>query len=138
QNQCSSSFNRKSVEPNSTTNGLTGPAATTHSTIQGGCDDNLRVANQSGSLNRLMLDDVTTGPNDVSNGNDGVLIEGESAAVLNVTVQNSAMSGARGTLFAFILNGNNTADLVFQNNTMSNPVAYSGNAGSNNLTLISG
>ncbi|NTU76939.1 MAG: T9SS type A sorting domain-containing protein, partial [Alphaproteobacteria bacterium] len=40
---------------------------------------------------------------------------------INATIKNCTLSGARGSLCAFILNGNNTADFVFQDNVLSNP-----------------
>jgi hypothetical protein len=132
------SFGANTGEPGGAANGLTGSATVSNCSISGGYEDNFRVANQSGSLNRLTLTSTTIGPNSSTTGNDGVLVEGESAAALNVTVLNSTLYGARGTLFALILNGNNTADLVFQNNTLSNPAPYNLNAGSNGLSLISG
>jgi hypothetical protein len=132
------SFGANTGEPGGPANGLTGSSTISNCTMSGGYEDNLRVTNQSGSLNRLTLTNTTIGPNSSTTGNDGVLIEGESAAALSVTIQGCTLYGARGSLFAFILNGNNTADLVFQGNTLSNPAPYNANAGSNGLSLISG
>ncbi|NOT53275.1 MAG: hypothetical protein HOP18_01590, partial [Deltaproteobacteria bacterium] len=115
---------------------LTGAASLSNCTISRGFADNFRLVNSSGTLNRLVFDTVTMGANSNS-GNDSILIEGTSNATLNVTVQNSTFTGAAGDLFNYILNGNNTGDLVFTGNTLSNnhPVIATGGGG---VTVVSG
>ncbi|MEO7254600.1 MAG: Ig-like domain-containing protein [Casimicrobium sp.] len=138
ENEGSISFGANSGEPGGPANGLTGVASISNSSISGAYEDNVRITNQSGSLNRLTMNNTTIGPNSVTTGNQGVLIEGAGPATINVTVTNSTFSGARGTLMYMALNGTNTADLVFTGNGLSNPAAYAANSGSNGLTLVSG
>ena len=122
------SFGANTGEPGGPLNGLTGSATISNCTISGGLLENVRVVNQSGSLNRLTLSsDTISGA-----GGNGVLIQGESNALMNVTVQNSAITTAGLDRFRFLLNGNNTADLVFQGNTLS------GSCGVGSLSLVSG
>jgi Bacterial Ig domain/Cadherin-like domain len=137
QNEGSVSFGANTGEPGGPANGLTGSASVTSCNISGAFEDNFRVANQSGSLNRITFDATTIGANSTTDGNDGLLIEGESSATINVTVQNSFFTSARADLFNLILNGNNTSDLIFTGNTLTNnhPAIATGGGG---VTIVSG
>jgi hypothetical protein len=100
---------------------LTGSAAVSTSYVGGGLEDNFRVFNSSGSLNRLTLSGVTVGDNNATLGNDGVSLESSgSATVFNATVQNSTFTGAEGDLLAFQHNASGTGDLVLNANAFSN------------------
>ena len=127
-------------------NDLTGSATVSNSNISGGIEDNFRIRNFTAgtSLNRITFSNDTFGPNHGSAGNcaaatgdDGLKLEGQSNAVINVTVQNSFFTSARGDLFNYILNGTNTGDLVFTGNTLSNshPCIATGGGG---VTIVSG
>ncbi|MBL1264479.1 tandem-95 repeat protein [Methylomicrobium sp. RS1] len=101
--------------------GLTGSATISNSNISGGFEDNFKVVNTSGTLDRLTFTSTTIGANSTTDGNDGIGIESQGAGtVLNVTVQNSTFTSARGDLFQLNVIGNSTADLVFTGNTLSN------------------
>ena len=117
--------------------GLTGSATVSNCNISGGIEDNFKLLNSSGTLNRLTFTNTTIGPNNAVSGNDGINIEGTGSATINVTVQNSSFTSARGDLFNFVLNGNNTSDLVFTGNTLSNnhPAIATGGGG---VTIVSG
>ena len=117
---------------------LTGSATVTSSYVGGGYEDNFRVLNSSGSLNRLTLTSVTVGDNNATEGNDGVSLESSgSASLFNVTVQNSTFTGAEGDLLQFNHNASGTGDLVLTSNAFSNnhPGIATGGGG---LSLFSG
>jgi hypothetical protein len=107
---------------------LTGSASFTNSSISGGLEDNVRVVNTSGTLNRITFDTVTIGANhngaaldgSLDLGNDGIILEAQGTAVINATVQNSFFTSARGDLFQFANNGTAGNDLVFTGNALSN------------------
>ncbi|HEX7243467.1 MAG TPA: hypothetical protein VF263_24495, partial [Longimicrobiaceae bacterium] len=125
-------FNEGSV---SFTN-LTGSASITGSNISGGRLDNVRVINTAGTLDRITFSSDTIGAN--SNlGAHGVLLNPQGSSVMRVTVQNSLFTAARDQLFMMNLTGSPTADLVFDNNDLSNNHAniVSGGGG---MTLTSG
>ena len=99
---------------------LTGSASITNSGISGGFEDNFKLINSSGSLNRLTFDNVTIGSNSLTDGNDGITLESAGTAVINATVNNSTFTASRGDLFQLNHIGNGTGDLVLTNNTFSN------------------
>ena len=107
---------------------LTGSASISNTRISGGYEDNLRVVNTTGTLNRLTIDAVDIGSNHVGAspdgsqdaGNDGIFLEALGSAVLNATVSNSDFTAARGDLFQFANNGTAANDLVFTGNALSN------------------
>ncbi|MEO5914482.1 MAG: Ig-like domain-containing protein [Luteolibacter sp.] len=107
---------------------LTGAATISNSSISGGFSDNFRVVNTTGTLNRLTFDAVTIGANSngvavdgsQDQGNDGITIEPQSGAIINVTVQNSIFTSARGDLFQLNNIGTAASDLIFTGNTLSN------------------
>ncbi|HEY0408336.1 MAG TPA: Ig-like domain-containing protein [Pyrinomonadaceae bacterium] len=117
--------------------GLTGSASITATSIQGGIEDNLRVINSAGSLNRITFDNFTLGANDSTFGDNGVLLQARNSAVINATVQNSFFNSARGDIFQIDLTNNAQSDLVFQNNTVNNqhPTIVTGGGG---VTLSGG
>ncbi|MBL8061494.1 MAG: hypothetical protein JNK32_00625, partial [Anaerolineales bacterium] len=110
---------------------LTGSASVTNSSISGGLVDNFNVVNTSGTLNRITFDTVTIGANSVSSGSDGILIEGQNAAVVNTTVQNSFFTSTRGDHFQLNLIGTASSNLIFTGNNISNshPAVVSGGGG---------
>ena len=98
---------------------LTGSASITNSVVQGGSEDNVKVRNTGGSLNRLTFDNVTIGANSTGVGNDGISLE-STAGTFNVTVNNSRFTSAAGDLFQLNTVGTAQSDLVFTNNTLTN------------------
>ncbi|MDB4950224.1 MAG: outer rane adhesin like protein [Gemmatimonadetes bacterium] len=99
--------------------GLTGAAAVVGSSVSGGLVDNLRVANGSGVLDRLVVTGSVFGPNDAVSGRDGVRLEASGSARLNATVQGSAFNGARANLLTLDLRNGGLSDVVLQGNTFN-------------------
>ncbi|MBJ7358040.1 Ig-like domain-containing protein [Nocardioides sp.] len=99
---------------------LAGSASVSNTHIQGGLEDNFRVSQTSGTLNRLTFDTVTIGANSTALGNDGISIEGLGTSTMNVTVQGSALTSARGDLFQMTADGSGGGDLDFTGNALSN------------------
>jgi hypothetical protein len=100
--------------------GLTGAATIASSSISGGLEDNFKLVNTAGTLDRLTFSNVTIGANSAAEGNDGIGIEAAGSAVVNVTVENSSFTSARGDLFQLSVPGSGGSDLVFTGNTLSN------------------
>ncbi|MGH3087171.1 MAG: beta strand repeat-containing protein, partial [Rubrobacteraceae bacterium] len=99
--------------------GLTGSASFTNTSVSGGVEDNFRVLNGSGTLDRIVFDNVNVGANGAF-GNHGITLTSSNSAVMKATVRNSTFTGARGSLFHMDAKNTSTADLVFTNNTLSN------------------
>ena len=117
--------------------GLTGSALIKNTSISGGFTDNFRVANTSGTLDRITFDTVTIGANDAGNGNAGVLLEPMGSSTMNVTVTNSNLTASRADLFH--LNLANATDLVpVANNTLSNSMGASIATGGGGVTIGGG
>ncbi len=117
---------------------LTGSASVTNTYVGGGFEDNFRVVNTSGSLNRITFTSDTIGDNSAAGGNDGILLESSSTAgQLAGTVQSSTFTGAGGDLLQFDHNGSGTGDLVLTGNAFANnhPGIATGGGG---LTLTNG
>jgi uncharacterized repeat protein (TIGR01451 family) len=115
---------------------LTGTASIESSVIAGGQTNNLRVGNNTGSLNRLTVNNSTIGDPDgaggqrglgtiVQGGNSDILIEGRHGiSAMNVTLSNDTLNYGVGDVVR-ILNNDNTApvgsmDVVARNNSMVN------------------
>jgi hypothetical protein len=110
---------------------LTGSASISNTSISGGFSNNVKLVNTTGTLDRLTFSSVTIGANSTTDGNDGIGIEGQGAAVVKVTVQNSTFTSARGDLFQMNHIGTGTADLIFSGNALSNnhPAIATGGGG---------
>lgn len=126
--------------------GLIGEASVRNVLISGGYEDNFRVRNSSGSLDRIIFDTVTIGANNTSAGNDGIALDASGSATINATVQNSTFTSTRADFFQLNVVGSASSDLIFHDNTLSNsqtPVTGGGgitigvgdNTGSANLTF---
>lgn len=111
--------------------GLLGAATISGCTISGGLEDNVRVANDSGTLNRLMVQNTTIGANGNVLGDDGMLVEASSSAVLNVTITNCVFTSARGDLLQCNALNNAAMNWVIVRNAFSNshPGIVSGGGG---------
>jgi len=111
--------------------GLTGTASVAGTSVSGGVEDNFRVTNGSGVLNRITFSNTTFGANATATGRDGLSLVASGGAVLNATVQNSAFTSSRADQFHLALSGGAVSDLVFQSNTVSNahPAILSGAGG---------
>lgn len=119
---------------NNTENGLNGVATVTSSNISGGKEDNFRIYNISGTLNRITVTGSTFGQNQ-SGATDSVgFVATNSGTVLNATLTNNTFTGAPDDLFEFVGQASTTMDLIFQNNALSNN--HAGNvAGSGGMTV---
>jgi CSLREA domain-containing protein len=101
---------------------LTTSASITNTTIAGGVSNNFSLINTAGSLNRIVFDTCTFGAMDSGNvnGNDSLFVQGRNTATVNVTVQNTTMTSARGDIFQVDLTDTATADVLFKHNTVNN------------------
>jgi hypothetical protein len=109
---------------------LTGSASVSNSTFAGAFSDNIRVANTSGSLNRLTLTNVTLNGNSTTTGNTAVNLTANNGTTLNVTVTGSHFNSTRSQHFQLSMNGTVTSDVVFTGNTIANvQTALSGGGG---------
>jgi Bacterial Ig domain/Concanavalin A-like lectin/glucanases superfamily len=110
---------------------LTGSATISNCHISGGVENNFTVVNTGGVLNRITFSNTTFGANSTATGDDGLLIEGQSNAVVQATVTGSTFTSARGDHFQLRLLGSAFSDLVFTGNTLSNshPAVVSGGGG---------
>ncbi len=110
---------------------LTGSASVTNCNISGAVENNFTVVNTSGTLNRITFTSTTFGANSTATGDDGLLIEGQNAAVVNATVQSGTFTSTRGDHFQLNLIGTASSDLVFTGNTITNahPAVVSGGGG---------
>ncbi|HEX8830052.1 MAG TPA: hypothetical protein VF705_02745, partial [Longimicrobium sp.] len=116
---------------------LTGTASVTSSSFSGGVEDNFKVFNTAGTLNRITFTTVNFGANSTSLGNDALLLQGRGSSVLNATITGSTFTAARGDLFQFLVEQQAQGDLVFSDNTLSNnhPNIAAGGGG---VTVTSG
>jgi VCBS repeat-containing protein len=100
---------------------LTGSASVARTAVSGGYEDNVRVNNSSGSLNRITFDAVAMGLTGTANGNDSLSLQSQATAgQLHATVQNSTFTGTPGDLVDYEHNGSGTGDLVLTGNAFSN------------------
>ncbi len=113
------------------TNNVRGAAGSSGIPISGGFEDNFRLVNNTGSLNRLTFSNVTIGTNSITDGNDGITLEAAGSAIVNVTVQDSTFTAARGDLFQYNHIGTGSGDLVIQYEVDSSPA--NSNYGANGL-----
>src|SRR5207247_348991 len=110
---------------------LLGSASVTGGTISGSIEDNFRVVNSSGTLNRITVNGATFGPNDTLTGGDSLFIQAAGTSTVNVTVQNSFFTAAREDLIQTDVIGTGHLDLIFTGNALSNnhPNIVSGGGG---------
>ena len=114
---------------------LVGSATITDSVIMQGFENDLRLRNDSGNLNRLTVSGSRFGSSSTSH-NDSIQIEGNANSILNATVQNSTFTGARGDQFQAVIQDNATGDIQFTGNTITN--AHTGSVGGGVLVAAAG
>jgi hypothetical protein len=135
-NGTNDSFNEDSIA----FDGLTGSASINNSSISGGWEDNLRVSNTTGTLNRLTVDTVNFGSNSATFGNAAINfgLTTNTTGTNNLTVNNCTFTGSRSHFFQFLLNGSGTqtGDLVLTGNTFTQSMAAI--AGAGNIFVSSG
>ena len=120
---------------------LTGSASITNSEIRQGVEDNLRVVNTSGSLDRMTVTGSTFS-SDSGLGNDNIYFNATDNATLNATIDNNDFTSVRGDHIQATVQGTNgKGDIQFINNRVSNshPTDLGGgivlaSAGSGDLT----
>ena len=92
------------------------------------------VENNTGTLNRLTIDNSTIGGR-TDNGtgmNDGINFQADTGSTaMNLTVTNTALTTARAALIAVTNQPSTNVDVVFDNNTLTNnhPLTVSGGPG---------
>ncbi len=128
---------------------LTGNAIFEGSQIEGGLEDNIVITNTSGTLNMFVRDTASDqmiiGLNSFASGNDGILIETQSNAVLNLDVRDTEFLGARGDMLQVNALGTSTVDIVLIDNSFNNThgniisggggITISGGSASSNPTV---
>lgn len=111
---------------------LTASATISGTHVSGGLEDNLRVANATGSLDRLVLDDVVLAASATRPANDAVSLESSATAgALKATITDSSFQSAAGDLLQVIHSGSGAGDLVMSGNAFSNahPAIATGGGG---------
>jgi hypothetical protein len=112
---------------------LTGTASISNSNISGAVEDTFAVINTTGTLNRITFTSTTFGANSTPTGDNGLLLEARSSAVLNATVQNSFFTSSRGDLVQATITSGATGsmDVVFSGNALSDnhPAIVAGGGG---------
>ncbi|HLL76207.1 MAG TPA: Ig-like domain-containing protein, partial [Pyrinomonadaceae bacterium] len=98
--------------------GLTGSSAITNSDIRQGFFDNLRIFNNSGTMN-LTVTGTTFRDNDAGVGNDNVSIEVNNSATGIVSITGSTFAAAKGDHFNVTLGNNAVSHITFTGNTLS-------------------
>ncbi len=109
---------------------LLGTATFNFVNISGGFEDNIVVTNDTGTLNMTVMSSII-GLNSTTAGNDGILVESQGSATLNLTVSESTFTGARGDMVQCNATGNSTMDCTLRDNDFSNthPNIVSGGGG---------
>ncbi|MFL6197052.1 MAG: hypothetical protein ACJ75H_22895, partial [Thermoanaerobaculia bacterium] len=117
---------------------LTGSASLTNVNISGGWEDNLRLSNTTGTLNRLTLTSCNIGANSASFGNSALNLLASGSAVLKVTAMGCTFTGSRSHHVQFLLNGSGTpnGDLVLTSNSFTQSMLAV--AGAGNIFVSSG
>ncbi|MGB0101955.1 MAG: Ig-like domain-containing protein, partial [Nocardioides sp.] len=110
---------------------LTGSAAITSTYVSGGLEDNVRVTNSNGSLDRITFDQVTFGTSGNRPANDALLLSSTGAAALRATIGSSTFTSAAGDLLQFSHHGSGPGDLVMNASSFSNahPAIATGGGG---------
>jgi hypothetical protein len=101
--------------------GLTGSAAVTGATVSGSAEDNMRVSNDSGTLNALTVTGGTFATNSTTTGNDGIQLESTGTGSLTATIQNATFTNNRGDHVQVVTDGSTTAtqNVTIANNDMN-------------------
>jgi hypothetical protein len=99
---------------------LFGSAVITSSSISGGFEDNIKIENNLGELNRLTVSNSTIGLNSTASGNDGILIESQAGAIANISVLNNSFLGSRGDMVQCNAIDLSIMDCVIRDNTFNN------------------
>ncbi len=127
---------------------LTGTVLFEGSTIKGGLEDNIAIINTSGTLNMTVQDSganpMIIGLNSNLLGNDGILVETQSNAILDLDVIGVEFLGARGDMVETNALGTSNQDVTIQDNTFSNGhgnslgggITLTGGSAASNITVV--
>ena len=121
---------------------LLGTATFNTSSISGAFEDNINVLNTNGTLN-MNVSGSTIGLNHVNFGNDGILVESQNNAILNLNVTGSNFLGARGDMIQCNALGTSNMDCIIRDNTFNNThtnslgggITISGGSATSNINL---
>src|SRR5690606_24098568 len=75
--------------------GLTGMALVRSSSLTGGLEDIIRIENNSGNLDSLIVESSFIGLNSTNFGNDGILVQTLNNAIVKMRVSDTEFAGAR-------------------------------------------
>ncbi len=100
--------------------GLSGTASLSSTTVSGSAENNVSVANTSGSLT-MTVTNSTFSNTSATIGNDGILVQANGTASISVTVTGSTFTNNRGDHFQFATNiaASGTNNVVFTGNTLT-------------------
>jgi len=117
---------------------LTGNASLTNVSISGGWEDNFRLNNTIGTLDRLTFSNCNIGANSASFGNTALNLIASGNAIVKVTVNSCTFTGSRSHFVQFLLNGNSTpnGEFIFTNNSITQSMMSVSGAG--NVFVSSG
>ncbi|HWN98255.1 MAG TPA: Ig-like domain-containing protein, partial [Blastocatellia bacterium] len=103
--------------------GLNGSASISNCNISGGFEYVIKILNNSGTLDRLLVNSTTIGGNHdaaAGNGGDAFQIVTNNSATANLTVTNCTFTSAGGDPFDAIAHNTSNMDVVFKSNNVSN------------------
>ncbi|WP_223787874.1 beta strand repeat-containing protein [Marinicella meishanensis] len=117
--------------------------------VSGGIEDQIRINNNTGSAT-ITFNDSPSDPAEIGfdagggTGNDGILVESQNAAVINLTIDGVTFLGARGDMIQTNVLGTSDFTALLQNNTFNNThpniapggggITLSGGGGGANIT----
>jgi hypothetical protein len=113
---------------------LLGSGSITNSNISGGYTNTIMVENNTGTLNRLTIDHSTIGgrSDNGTGSNDAINFQADTGSTaMNITVTNSNLTSARGSLIAVTNQPGTQVDAKLDNNVVTNnhPLTVSGGTG---------
>ena len=125
--------------------GLIGSSSFLSADIEGGFEDNLSVENTTGTLDSLIVESSRIGLNSNAMGNDGILVEPQGSATINMRVSSTTFVGARGDMIQVNPLGNSTMNVTIESNTFFNThgnivsggggITISGGSATSNITM---
>jgi hypothetical protein len=100
---------------------LSGSAALTGVTVSGSASDNVRISNDSATLNPLTVSGGTFATTSTTIGNDGIQLESTGTGALTATIQNATFTNNRGDHVQVTTDGSTTAtqNVTIANNDMN-------------------
>ncbi|WP_338015317.1 beta strand repeat-containing protein [Altererythrobacter sp. C41] len=103
---------------------LTGTALFEGNNLSDGHEDNIRVVNNSGTLNMTVRDSVNNvaviGRNGTTSGNDGILVTGSGSSDITLLIDGVDFAGSRGDIVQVDASNTATQNVTIRNSTMHN------------------